>query len=85
MDRIMVAGDLHISLAVRAWLEPYGLEVTVADGGVTGIFALDDSTFDLMHRRYIHAAYPRPAQILHAGNADDRNQRMSGASSVACR
>ena len=44
MRRILaVDDDSHICLAVRAWLR-----VAIADGGATGLLALDNSTFDLM-------------------------------------
>jgi DNA-binding NtrC family response regulator len=49
MRRILVVDDdPHICLAVRAWLERYGFKVAIADGGATGLVALDNSTFDLM-------------------------------------
>jgi len=49
MRRILVVDDdPHICLAVRAWLKRYGFRVTIADGGTTGLIALDNSTFDLM-------------------------------------
>ena len=49
MRRILVVDDdPHICLAVRAWLKRYGFNVAIADGGATGLVALDNSTFDLM-------------------------------------
>ena len=49
MRRILVVDDdPHICLAVRAWLKRYGFKVAIADGGTTGLVALDNSTFDLM-------------------------------------
>lgn len=40
--------DPHICLAIRAWLKRYGFKVAIADGGASGLLALDNSTFDLM-------------------------------------
>ncbi len=49
MRRILVVDDdPHIRLAIQAWLQHYGFKVTIADGGTTGLVALDSSTFDLM-------------------------------------
>ena len=49
MRRILVVDDdLHTRLAIRIWLEQCGFRVAVADGGLNGLAALDDSTFDLM-------------------------------------
>jgi len=49
MRRILVVDDdPHIGLAIRAWPRHYGFKVTIADGGTTGLVALDSSTFDLM-------------------------------------
>ena len=49
MRRILVVDDdPHICLAIRAWLKRYGFKVAIADGGVSGLVALDNSTFDLM-------------------------------------
>src|SRR5664279_3284269 len=43
------AGDApHICLAIRAWLKRYGFRVSIADGGVNGLAALDNGTLDLM-------------------------------------
>lgn len=40
--------DPYIRLAMRAWLDHLGFRVSVADGGINGLAALDGSTFDLM-------------------------------------
>jgi CheY-like chemotaxis protein len=49
MRRILVVDDdPHICLAIRAWLKRYGFRVSIADGGVNGLAALDNATFDLM-------------------------------------
>ena len=49
MRRILVVDDdPHICLAIRAWLKRYGFRVAIADGGTSGLTALDNSTFDLM-------------------------------------
>ena len=49
MRRILIVDDdPHIRLAMRAWLDHHGFRVSVADGGINGLAALDDSTFDLM-------------------------------------
>jgi CheY-like chemotaxis protein len=49
MRRILVVDDdPHICLAIRAWLKRYGFNVAIADGGASGLLALDNSTFDLM-------------------------------------
>jgi CheY-like chemotaxis protein len=49
MRRILVVDDdPHICLAVRAWLKRYGFKVAIANGGMSGLAALDNSTFDLM-------------------------------------
>jgi CheY-like chemotaxis protein len=49
MRRILaVDDDPHICLAIRAWLKRYGFKVAIADGGASGLLALDNSTFDLM-------------------------------------
>jgi DNA-binding response OmpR family regulator len=49
MRRILVVDDdPHICLAIRAWLNRYGFKVAIADGGTSGLVALDNSTFDLM-------------------------------------
>ena len=49
MRRILVVDDdPHICLAIRAWLKRYGFRVSIADGGTSGLLAMDNSTFDLM-------------------------------------
>jgi CheY-like chemotaxis protein len=49
MKRILVVDDDPlICSAIRAWLEESGFAVVIADGGETGLNALDSSTFDLM-------------------------------------
>jgi DNA-binding response OmpR family regulator len=49
MRRILVVDDdPQICLAIRTWLKRYGFRVATADGGVNGLAALDNSTFDLM-------------------------------------
>jgi len=49
MRRILVVDDdPHICLAIRAWLKRYGFRVSIADGGVSGLAALDNAPFDLM-------------------------------------
>ena len=49
MKRILVVDDDPlICSAIHAWLEERGFTVVVADGGETGLRALDGSTFDLM-------------------------------------
>lgn len=49
MRRILVVDDdPHICLAIRAWLKRHGFKVAIADGGPSGLLALDDSMFDLM-------------------------------------
>ena len=49
MRRILVVDDdPHICLAIRAWLRRCGFRVSIADGGVNGLAALDNAAFDLM-------------------------------------
>jgi len=49
MKRILVVDDDPlVADAIRAWLENRGFDVITADGGETGLNALDSSTFDLM-------------------------------------
>jgi DNA-binding NtrC family response regulator len=49
MRRILVVDDdPHICLAIRAWLKRYGFRVSIADGSVNGLAALDNAKFDLM-------------------------------------
>jgi CheY-like chemotaxis protein len=45
---LVVDDDPLVSSAIQLWLERHGLEVVVADDGITGLNALDNSTFDLM-------------------------------------
>jgi len=54
MRRIVVVDDEpHVGLAIRAWLGQRGLWVAIADGGASGLAALDSSTFDLMIVVYV--------------------------------
>jgi DNA-binding response OmpR family regulator len=49
MRRILVVDDdPHVCQAVGAWLRQHGFRVSVADGGISGLDALDKATFDLM-------------------------------------
>jgi CheY-like chemotaxis protein len=49
MRRILVVDDdLHVCLAIKTWLDRRGFKVAIADGGATGLVALENSTFDLM-------------------------------------
>jgi CheY-like chemotaxis protein len=49
MKRILVVDDDPlVCSAIRLWLEERGFAVVVADGGETGLNALDGSAFDLM-------------------------------------
>jgi CheY-like chemotaxis protein len=49
MKRILVVDDDPlVGGAIRAWLEARGFSVFVADGGESGLSALDRSTFDIM-------------------------------------
>lgn len=49
MQRILVVDDDPlVCSAIRSWLEETGFRVVVADGGETGLRALEGSTFDLM-------------------------------------
>ena len=45
---LVVDDDPLVCSAIRAWLEDRGLAVVVADGGESGLNALDGATFDLM-------------------------------------
>jgi CheY-like chemotaxis protein len=45
---LVVDDDPHMGLAIRAWLKRYGFKVAIADGGIAGLAAIDNSTFDLM-------------------------------------
>jgi DNA-binding NtrC family response regulator len=49
MRRILVVDDdPHICQAIGIWLRQHGFRVCIADGGVSGLAALERSTFDLM-------------------------------------
>jgi DNA-binding response OmpR family regulator len=49
MRRILVVDDdPHVCQAMGVWLRQHGFKVSLADGGVSGLDALDRSTFDLM-------------------------------------
>ena len=49
MKRILVVDDdPMVGRAIRSWLEQGGFAVVVADGGETGLNALQGSTFDVM-------------------------------------
>jgi CheY-like chemotaxis protein len=49
MRRILVVDDdPHVCPAIGRWLRQHGFKVSLADGGVSGLDALDRSTFDLM-------------------------------------
>jgi CheY-like chemotaxis protein len=45
---LVVDDDPLVSQSIQLWLERRGMEVVVADDGITGLNALDKSTFDLM-------------------------------------
>ena len=45
---LVVDDDPLVCSAIRVWLEDRGFIVVVADGGETGLNALDSATFDLM-------------------------------------
>jgi CheY-like chemotaxis protein len=49
MRRILVVDDDPlVSNSIKTWLEHAGFEVKVADDGISGLNALEGSTFDLM-------------------------------------
>jgi len=49
MTRVLVVDDdPMVCMAIEIYLERHGFEVTIADGGETGLRALEDSSFDLM-------------------------------------
>jgi CheY-like chemotaxis protein len=49
MRRILVVDDDPlVGLAIRAWLKRHGFQVSIAEGGSSGLAALRNSTFDLM-------------------------------------
>jgi hypothetical protein len=37
----VVDDDLHVGLAIRAWVAQNGFRITIADGGTNGLAALD--------------------------------------------
>jgi DNA-binding NtrC family response regulator len=43
-----VDDDPHIRQAMRAWLDHHGFRISVADGGINGLGALDGSAFEPM-------------------------------------
>lgn len=45
---LVVDDDPLVCTAIRVWLEERGFAVIVADGGESGLSALEGSTFDLM-------------------------------------
>jgi CheY-like chemotaxis protein len=45
---LVVDDDLLVCSAIRVWLQERGFTVVVADGGDTGLSALNGSTFDVM-------------------------------------
>ena len=49
MTRVLIVDDdPMVCMAIEIYLERHGFEVTIADGGETGLRALEDSSFDLM-------------------------------------
>ena len=48
MTRVLVDDDSLVCRAIKANLDRHGFEVTLADGGETGLRALERSRFDLM-------------------------------------
>ena len=47
MTRVLVVDDdPMVCMAIEIYLERHGFEVTIADGGETGLRALEDSSFD---------------------------------------
>ena len=49
MTRVLVVDDdPMVCRAIEIYLERHGFEVTIADGGETGLRALEHSSFDLM-------------------------------------
>ena len=49
MTRVLVVDDdPMVCMAIEIYLERHGFDVTTADGGETGLRALEDSSFDLM-------------------------------------
>ncbi len=49
MTRVLVVDDdPMVCMAIEVYLERHGFEVTIADGGESGLRALGDTAFDLM-------------------------------------
>ena len=49
MTRVLVVDDdPMVCMAIEIYLERHGFEVAIADGGETGLRALEGSSFDLM-------------------------------------
>ena len=49
MPRVLVVDDDQmVCMAIEIYLERHSFNVTIADGGETGLRALEDATFDLM-------------------------------------
>ena len=49
MTRVLIVDDdPMVCAAIEIYLERYGFDVTIADGGEAGLRALEDSSFDLM-------------------------------------
>jgi len=49
MTRILVVDDdPMVCMAIEVYLERHGFDVTIADGGATGLRALEGNAFDLM-------------------------------------
>ena len=49
MQRVLVVDDdPMVCMAIEIYLERHDFQVTIADGGVNGLAALDNGTFDLM-------------------------------------
>jgi len=75
MRRILVVDDdVHIRLAIRAWLMRYGFRVAMADGGPNGLAALDDFAFD-DPRRIISLASKWLAVSVRRGACTNRSDR----------
>ena len=88
MTRILVVDDdPMVCMAIEVYLERHGFDVTIADGGATGLRALEGNAFDLMIVDIFmpHMCVALPAQAVHAGRAADHDQRMSCGSPFARR
>ena len=49
MTRVLIVDDdPMVCAAIEIYLERYGFDVTIADGGEAGLRMLEDSGFDLM-------------------------------------